>query len=200
MKLPIIQMVNESRSELANVFDSTNKRKMKFIDMRIACKPGCNHCCSRFITLSIIEALIVRDALVKSNKWVEVLKKCRSYNETYGDYDPDSWYLSNIKCPVLDTRTGMCKSHVFKPVMCTTHFVLDTNSGCDPWNLTSIKAENLDFNDIAKKFYSSLYRRYGDHILASKVPLVQGLILAEGLQDQDGYDFEAMIKAVERYS
>lgn len=195
MKLKLIDTIPDIRLKLAEVVDETAREKLNHINSRIACRAGCNHCCSRYIELSVAEAVIIRDYLVRTDQWKEVLKKCRQYNKLYFDYDHDTWFLSNIRCPVLDLNTGLCKAYKVKPVICTTRHAVDVRDACHPYDLSTTFPTPLNFDQVTKNFYSWLVEKHKNSPMSRIVPLVQGLLLAEGLKSDFKHDFETFIQA-----
>jgi hypothetical protein len=98
---------------------------------RLACRPGCAHCCKQFSVLPV-EAAVLRSAI--------------SALESLPEAKQDS-------CPLL-TAEGLCAVYESRPLICRTHGLpisgRDVNGkvDCCPLNFRDVSLDSLGWGDV----------------------------------------------------
>ncbi len=164
-------------------------RRLQVYGQKVPCKSGCSGCCSRLNVITVAEALMMYEHLLKTKEWSEVAKKAREQFQDVKDANPLSWFKQNRKCPVLDQTTNKCTAYSVRPSTCATHFVTSNPSMCDPWNTKPGKYEPIDFTDLHVQFRMKLMEHtsaYG--IMELELPIPTALLLAERISIQSGME------------
>lgn len=195
MKLPIINMVFPIQAKLLETHNEVQKKHKVLLEMT-ACRVGCSHCCSRKVTLTVAEALILYHYLREKGVLSKVLAKCEEYEKEYKEYDDQSWFLSNIKCPVLNMDLNTCEAYQVRPVFCSTHYAMNNSESCDPWYTGPLENYPIDYLEEAKKFYLDVIKLANPAVVAYVTPIYQGLLVAHSLQKTPDLSLETIIKAL----
>ena len=176
---------------------NTNKKKLLVYQDRISCKAACNHCCSRPIMVTIAEASIIKNNLIKKKKWSEVKQRALALKEL--EYtDSLTWFKMNIKCPVLDPNTGLCLAYEVRPLTCSTHFVESPPDSCNPWGTESIDFRPLDMEDAFQKATSEIERICGKSYLSNPVIMHRALEISERTASMEGLAWDQVLSLIAR--
>lgn len=164
---------------------------------KISCKPACAGCCSRYTQISLAESIIIYDHLRKKKEWPEVQKKSKEQLDIIKAVEPLSWFKLNIKCPILNLDTKLCRAYRVRPAICSTHFVTSDSKLCDPWSHGSGRFETCDMNDLYFKFKSRLENAVdGFGVFGMYFPVPSALLLAEKISVQSGLDLLQVISMI----
>lgn len=184
IKLPILEAIH-----LSNNRRITNKS--------VSCSNECNGCCKRLVTITIAEAVVIRDSLIAKNEWDKVKAICEKYRDKINNVSAISWYLMNYDCPVLIDEK--CGAYEVRPIRCSTHFWTGNPKACDPWDIESDDVNPLDFFDIAENSYKKLFNvvdKFG--ILKIQVPIPIGLLMADRIDVDNDMNLEDFIITTNR--
>lgn len=179
---------------------ASEKRRLRMVkDAR--CSPGCSGCCSRLVTLSLAEAVVLHDELVRSGKWPAVREAAESQAEILKAAGHVTWFKMNQRCPVLDKNSGLCKGYAGRPAACSTHFAKSDPSLCHPWGTGEGRFLPVDFVDLHARMTERIKELHPDlEFLLSQAPMPLALLMAERLSVKSGSGFAAAISAVRRAS
>ena len=197
MKLPILPVLLDIKFHIMETARQANQLNEPFQEL-VACRIGCSYCCSRRVEISIAEAIVIRDQLINSGSWSKVLEKCKTYKDLYEDLDSNSWFMMNIKCPVLNTETNVCGVYDVRPVSCSTHFALTSSEACDPWYTGDKKESKIDYEDLVQKFYKKVLKEASPIIYAYILPIHEALVLAEHIHETPDMNHEELVKTLGR--
>lgn len=127
-------------------------------DHRIACRRGCNKCCTAFVRVTFAEAAAIAQWLLdcsdtdrlnrfreKMPKWhaatgpeVEMLEALATRYDIHLDSGSESqlfaeavrtYHRRKLMCP-FNAEDGGCDIYPLRPVVCRAFFVADTSEGC----------------------------------------------------------------------
>ncbi|MHC1726214.1 MAG: YkgJ family cysteine cluster protein [Syntrophobacteraceae bacterium] len=125
---------------------------------RIACRRGCNTCCTVFVRVTFAEAAAIAQWLFepsnairlcrfreKTATWrtavgpeVEMLEALATRHDIHLDSGSDSqlfaealrtYHRRKLMCP-FNADDGSCGIYTFRPVVCRAYFVVDTSENC----------------------------------------------------------------------
>lgn len=189
MEIRLKDSLGEVRVHLADAASQSEKRRLSVYKGRIRCKPACSGCCSRLLSVTMAEAVLMYDHLSRSGQWAEARKVCIEQIKMIPGAKHMTWFKMNQKCPVLDRATNLCRAYMVRPATCSTHFVTSDPSLCDPWSANGGKYESADFTDILNKFSKRMSESVrGNGIFTMTMPLPTALILAEQISVKSGLD------------
>jgi Fe-S-cluster containining protein len=172
------------------VAQKSERRKLNIIKEPVSCKAGCNSCCSRLITITMAEAVVIHEYLVQNKKWSKVREKSIELFKLSHDTDPIAWFKMNISCPILDEK-GLCSAYSIRPVVCSTHFVTSDPDLCSPWSSKSGSYKSVDMGDLYIEFQEKISSKIDSYgIFNLRLPLPTALLLAERIQVQSNLDFQ----------
>lgn len=192
MKLKIIS--GHERAEVLIRGVAEKSRKFHVYNLNtIKCQKGCNHCCSRMAYITIAEALVIHNYLVRHKKWSEVKKRCFEMSGLSANTDPRTWFMMNIKCPVLNPSTGLCESYDVRPPFCSTHFVRSNPESCDPWNHRETYYDAVDLVEVYRDFQQNLKNAIEKDIYSITLPLPNALLVCDSIGTMNSDDFEKLI-------
>lgn len=182
------------------VKDAALKAKKRHLDVytdEIKCKSGCNHCCSRPIMISIAEAHLIKESLIKQKRWSEVKRRSME-QEKHKDIDALTWFQMNIKCPVLDPNTGKCLAYEVRPIVCSTHYVVSNPSSCDPWSAEPIKFNKANMGDIEDAANDEINKTLGQSIYSTRLTMFKALNIIDKLVERDGLTLDQVMVMIGR--
>jgi len=125
---------------------------------RIACRRGCNTCCTVFIRVTFAEAATISHWLFERSgtdrlgrfrekiaRWraaagpeIEMLEALATRHDIHLDSGADSqlfaeavqtYHRRKLMCP-FNADDGSCEIYPFRPVVCRAFFVVDTSENC----------------------------------------------------------------------
>lgn len=172
-----------------------SKVRLSVINEQVSCKPGCNHCCSRLVYITVAEAVVMRKRLEKLGYWKSVRTKAESLNRKSMSVDSKTWFLMNIKCPVLDLETGKCMAYEVRPPACSTHFALSNPSSCDPWSMEQSQYIPWSMSDIFEEFAKTVSRNC-EGIMSTILPMSTALLVSEKASDRSGLTVDEVLAFV----
>lgn len=179
------------------VLEASQKSKKRVLEVypdKVSCKSGCTSCCSRMLTISIAEALILYDYLVETKKWPEVKSRAEAQFVLAQEVNPLSWFKMNIKCPILDLASSQCLAYPVRPPKCSSHLVTSPPEGCDPWSLKQVRYEKIETDDILEEFKKELENGVPAHgILLMTVPIPVAVLVAEKITVQSSLTVEEAV-------
>lgn len=84
---------------------------------RLTCQPGCHHCCSHPLEISVFEAIPIYRYLVARGRWTpSFVQTLDAHSNATNFISPPVWLLTQISCPVLSD--GRCSIYEVRPVQC----------------------------------------------------------------------------------
>lgn len=177
--------------------DASNRSGTNLINKNYSCKSKCYSCCFRMVQLTVVEAMVIYSHLVETNQWQHVQKILKEQIKLSKNTDPTSWFKMRIECPVLDTKTKLCRAYKVRPVFCSTHFVKSDAEACDPWYTGSVDYDP----EYMKELYELTMKRIresvsGSGILGITLPIQSALLLSEKISIQSGLDFDQIMKII----
>lgn len=127
-------------------------------EQRIACRRGCNACCTVFVRVTFAEAAAIAqwffepsntDTLhrfrEKLTRWrsaagpeIEMLEALATRHDIHLDSGSDSqlfadavrtYHRRKLMCP-FNADDGSCGIYTFRPIVCRAFFVIDTSENC----------------------------------------------------------------------
>jgi len=159
-------------------------------DSTISCRTGCANCCHHPFLVTVLEGLLLYRFLASHGKWTPSLRKQvhEARDKTLG-LAFEVWLLSNIPCPLLDTRMK-CTAYEARPVHCRTTFSVGDPELCHPHKLGT-NTPLADNTSVIVGFnirVQELLKKLGSH--GRLMPLSEALLLAEAI-DNDTLSIEA---------
>jgi len=182
------------RIHLTDVASRADKRRLKMYGKTVSCRPHCSACCSRLLTISMAEAIIIYEYLKKNKNWAVVralAEKQLSLLEAAGSI---TWFKMRQRCPVLDQDTDLCRAYTFRPAACSIHFATSNPKLCDPWSTEQGRFQALDFTDLFEKFEQRMTETIRGHgIFSLRLPMPSALLLAEKVSVKSGLDLNEVV-------
>jgi Fe-S-cluster containining protein len=164
----------------------------------VPCRAGCNHCCSRLVTVSLAEATVMREHLVRSKRWAAVRARAAELEQLSRDVDSTTWFTMNVKCPVLNPETGTCEAYDVRPPACSVHFVLSSPSSCDPWSTDRPDYIPMDMSDLFDDFSKTVERKCGGGFMSLPLPMPMALLVSEKTAVRSGLTLDEVISVIAR--
>lgn len=193
MEFQLSQAIGSVKMAIIGTAEKAERRRLNMYRGQIQCKPKCTGCCSRMLPITIAEALVMHEYLLKKKQWLEVREKAREQAKIAKNASMVTWTKMNIKCPVL-SEEGLCKAYMVRPPLCSTHFVKSDPRACDPWATGNYKYDPVQMNDLHDLFVKktkSVVDNYG--IFNLKLPIPVALLLAERIQVQSDMDLQKTV-------
>lgn len=193
MKIRASDVLGTARIAVADAARRSDMRRLTMYPDSVPCRSGCDGCCSRLVTVSVAEAVLMYEHLKTSGDWPRARAACVEQAPSARGATPVAWFKMNIKCPVLKENRS-CGAHPVRPIACSTHFVQSEPAACDPWAKAPGPYKPLDFRDVAIEETSRLLESlepYG--VLQMQLPLPLALLLAERVSVQSGLSLEQVI-------
>lgn len=185
MEVRLTQALGDVKVAADDVARESARRRLQMAD--VPCAPGCSGCCRRLVRLSVAEAMILYEYLLREGKWEDVRSAARSVDETARKASPMAWFKMNIPCPVL--QKDICAAYPVRPPACSAHFVRSSPDACNPWHEGSEEFVPADQADLVAKFRKRLEGALEGHgILRVELPLPTALLLAERVSLNTGLD------------
>lgn len=102
--------------------------------MNASCKRGCIGCCYQMTSITIPEALLIADVLLKKDDWHEWAKKMHDSSLPYMQklVDRDSYFKQALPCPLLDVEKRECREYASRPSPCRYYYVVTPPEHCYP--------------------------------------------------------------------
>jgi Fe-S-cluster containining protein len=180
MAFKVSDALSGVRLAMADAAQRSERRRLRVYGDKAPCAPGCSGCCSRMVTVTVAEATIVLEHLIKSGSWPKVRELAVDQAKTSKHANGRSWFLMNIPCAVLDRQTKRCLAYSSRPTPCSVHFATSSPGLCDPWSTEGGTYEPVEMADIHAKFLEDLARHVdGYGVLALSLPMPAALLLAE---------------------
>lgn len=191
-------LVASMRAQVMATAAASEKRRLRVVkDAR--CSPGCSGCCSRLVTVSLAEAVVMHDELVRSGRWPAVREAAEAQADLLRAAGHITWFKMNQKCPVLDPKTNLCSGYAARPAVCSTHFAKSDPSLCHPWKAGEGKFMPVDFVDLHSEMLDRMKDSHPDlEFLLSSAPMPLALLMAERLAVRSGSGFASAITAARR--
>lgn len=187
--------LNPAKIALGQAAEKASVRRLRMYGDKVPCMAGCSGCCSRLVSLTVAECLILYESLTASGDWKEVSARAREQWRDASAVNRLAWFKMNRKCPVLDPGTNECLAYAVRPSFCSTHFVTSSPKSCEPWSPEGGNFQPLDFDDIHVEFRTKLMETVASFgILGYELPLPVGLMLAERISVQSGLDFQDVLR------
>lgn len=194
MDVRLSEAIAPVKLALIGVAEKSSKRRLTVYGDKIPCAPGCSGCCSRLISITVAEAVLIYSHLSQFGRWAAISLECRKQLPDIKNSGSVSWFLMNRKCPVLDLEKGTCSAYSVRPVACSTHFVTSKPELCDSWNSGAGDYSPVDFSDLYEEFQEKLATNIAGHgILSLELPLPQALLLAERINLQSGMSLDKAV-------
>jgi Fe-S-cluster containining protein len=187
MDLNLVTALSQVKMAMMDAAEKSTKRRLAVHSSTIACKKGCDGCCSRMVYVTIAEAVILQEHVQKEGKWPEVRARAISTATVAKVANPVSWFKMNFKCPVLDPETKSCLAYKVRPAPCSVHFVTSDPALCDPWSTSGGDYLPLDMDDVYEEASKRIESKIDGHgILAFRLPLPIALLFAERIKHRRG--------------
>lgn len=169
--------------KLAMTGAATKASVRRLTVVQSSCQPGCSACCSRLVYVSLAEAIIMQEYLVKNKTWESVREDVETLLPLLENAQPVTWFQMNQACPVLDKTTRLCRAYEVRPTPCSVHFVTSDPALCDPWSTVKGEYKPLTFTDLHEEFLTKLNGAIdANGIFAIRLPIPSALLLAEKIQ------------------
>lgn len=173
------------------------KRHLAVYSSEIRCRTGCDGCCSRMIHVTVAEATVIQEELVKSGRWPEVKQRALEQAPIVKAANPVSWFKMNLKCPALDPETRKCTAYAVRPTPCSTHFAASDPALCDPWSTKGGVYEPVEMPDIHEDFVKKAESELDAHgVLAYRMAMPVALLFAERIKDHKGLSLVELMSLV----
>jgi uncharacterized protein len=157
LQLAYEKLLQTVDSEITKLEDATS--------ITPSCFKGCAHCCYFPIITSQLEGKLLARKILSfpEERKADILAHLKQYFETYENNEvfsidfqnePDfkKQYISKqVPCPLLDTKTNMCKAYEVRPIPCRTYLNYSNPSVC---NDTLIPKETFSY-EFFGEFYSN---------------------------------------------
>lgn len=187
MKLRIVDTLSDLKVAQKDVI---NRTQIKSSDPRlnIKCKTRCSGCCSRKISISVAEALIIHEYLLKTNQLHQVLKKCEDQAPLALDTDSITWFLMNTKCALL--KDDMCSVYPVRPPVCAVHYSKSDPNACSPWSTSNAALDIYTDQDEINRWFKQLEIMTDRRTLGLILPLPNAMIVANAIAEREIDDLE----------
>lgn len=167
------------RLAMADAAQKAARRSLHVYGQESRCSRGCAGCCSRMVTVTVAEAAVMLEHLIRDGSWEAVRERARAQAPTARVANERSWFLMNIPCPVLGPDRS-CLAYESRPTPCSVHFSLSDPKLCDPWSGEPGEFRPVEMADVHGEFLKKLEREVdGYGVLALRLPLPAALLLAE---------------------
>lgn len=177
---------------------ASEKRRLT-VRQDVRCRPGCSACCSRYLEVTVAEAMVVVEHLRQAGRLRAVLDAARSQVQAVRQTPQNAWFKLNIPCPVLDPSTRLCSAYPVRPPACSTHHAVSDPSACEPWSSSDQPFMPVDFADV---FMESQRRVLGateaDGILRMQLPMPVALLLADRASRVSDLNYEQAVDLISR--
>lgn len=190
MDIRLTQALGDVRVAVDDVIQESARRRLQMAD--VPCAPKCSGCCRRLVRLSVAEAMILYDHLLREGKWEAVKSAAQATDHLARKANPISWFKMNIPCPVL--QGDLCSAHKVRPPACSAHFVESDPKACSPWHAGSEPYIPADQTDLVGRFREKLEGALEGHgILTVELPMPTALLLAERVSLNTGLDVSKVV-------
>ncbi len=180
---------------IQEVASETQKRHLFMYSDKISCAPKCSGCCKRKVDITIAEAIVMYDYLVRSGRWLEVKAAAKSLQDIAMTASGMAWFKMDIPCPVLSN--DLCMAYEVRPVACSTHFVSSDKDLCQPLSMKSGQYEPIFMVDLFDKFAQKLQSSVDEHgILQTTAPIPLALLMAESVNVKRDMTVQEMIQYI----
>jgi Fe-S-cluster containining protein len=197
MKLNLGNSINEIKLAVIDAANKSAAKRLTVYQNDIKCKSQCAGCCSRLISISIAEAIIIIDYLEAHNSWGKVKTESEKLMQTAVVADPVSWFKMNTKCPILNQETKLCLAYPVRPTPCSTHFVMSNPAVCDPWAINSGEYSPIDMVEFHEEFMKKMEKHIDGHgILGYRMSLPIALIFADKVRMRSDVSFNDLLSLI----
>lgn len=197
MKVDLSRALDPVRNAMIEA-STSSKLRLSVIGGDTPCKAGCNHCCSRLVSISLAEAAIMVERLKADGQWTAVEKRAVEIEQLSKEVDGITWFKMNIKCPVLNPETGLCEAYEVRPATCSTHFVMSSPNSCDPWSTEPMNYVPVDMVDLHANFVKTLERECGKGIMSVPLPLPAAIRVSSRLVSRNGMTLDEAMALIAR--
>lgn len=158
---------------------------------RVTCKPGCSHCCKRYVVVTLAEALVLIDFLKRNKKWDRVASVADAQKNSMS-VKPVVWFKMGMTCPLLNQ--DMCDAYEVRPAVCSAHHAFSPPETCSPLSTSFNRYEPCELTDVHTDFMKSFNRMIGkDSVFRIRAPMPAALLAAERLSVTPGPDFDGLV-------
>lgn len=183
MAFKVADALSGVRIAMAEAAQRSDRRRLRMYGEKVRCAAGCSGCCSRMVVVTVAEASVVLEQLIKDGTWPRVRESAMSQARIARHANERSWFLMNIPCPVLDPDTKRCSAYSRRPTPCSVHFATSSPELCSPWSAESGTYAPVEMSDIHADFLKGLARTVdGYGVLALSMPMPAALLLAERIR------------------
>jgi Fe-S-cluster containining protein len=175
----------------------SEKRRLTVYQERIKCKPGCSHCCSRQIHLTLGEAQNIRKKLISIGKYEETKARIEALKE-FEDLDFVTWFKMNLKCPVLDPETQRCLAYEVRPLTCSIHFSESDPSSCDPWSMSQPDFKPVDMVDLFDKAIKKMSGVSARNFWSVSLVIHRAIEVTEKMGQVEGLSYDQVMELISR--
>lgn len=190
MKFRIVDSLDSISVVLRDVLDKTQKNALN-PKLGIKCFNKCSGCCYRKISITLAEAMLIRDFCVRKGSFESVLSRARQLSEISPGVDSFSWFLMRQPCPLL--MNGACSAYAVRPPVCAVHYAKSDPDGCDPHNTRPIEYEPWTDSEQATRWFQESNRMLSPNLLGLTLPLPNALVVADVIAEKDIEDIEHYI-------
>jgi Fe-S-cluster containining protein len=194
--VPLSSALSGVKMAVLAAADLSERRKLTMAPQP-RCSRACNGCCSRHLEVTVAEASVVVSHLKGRGGWREVRDEAKAQVPVAKVTPPSAWFKLNIKCPVLDRGTGLCRAHPVRPPACSTHYATSDPSACDPWSSSQSEYRPVVLGDVfaeaQKEIRSGLA---SDGILTLQLPMPVALLMADRVSLRSGLSYDEAISLI----
>jgi len=195
MDINVINALSNVKHCIIETNTNVHKRQLFVLKNKISCRKGCSHCCSMKVQITVAEALIIYQYLLKKKIWKDIKIECKRLLPLDEATDYVTWFSMKLICPILDKKTNTCQAYIVRPVKCSTHFVKSDPKACDPLNIESHSYEPLIQEDIFKEHYEKLFDSIPEKgILTMLLNIPVALLFAEKISIQTNLSLEKALQ------
>jgi len=138
------------------IVDELN-RGVEAISPRLACKNGCNHCCTKVRVRAETGALDLIIERIKSD--ADLLTMVQDNIKALPEEDD----ILAVKCPLLNAE-GRCSVYDIRPINCRAHHSLDEVACKSTSDGVKVDMQRvINFDVVALAFNSGLIAKYDKH-------------------------------------
>ena len=191
MKLRVVDLLNLEKEALLKC-NSSSRSQIVALKIPVTCRKSCNHCCTRQIKVTIVEALLLYAYLLENKSWPPVKSRISGMPPGVSQFDEETYNRLRIMCPVNDPGSGLCTGYKMRPAICATFFSMSDPRACDPHYPGQIERTNFINIPAYLTFHKQLAARGFD--IQGLVPLPQALLAAESLAEKEFEDLDAFLR------
>lgn len=142
--------------------------------MGASCAKGCSHCCYLLTTISVADAVLIAERLLRKPDWLTWLPRLAddaraSFHADGSAIGREDYFDNQQPCSFLSD--GLCSVYEQRPVACRTHFVTTEPSRCSSVERNA-RVSKVDVQDLEMEGARISTQFGGGEFLYGPLPLM----------------------------